>query len=723
MKKFRSVLALVAVAALLLSACSGSTTVPEATETPSAVATEVPVGNTGVSLEQAQSAFVDCVDTSYAFELAERIMAIRSNEDLGYRTAGSEAELATGDLLVSEMEAIGLTQVTKDEFTLDTWTFDHAYLSYTDSEGVEQKLILASYQTTLVCDDEFTLIYLGDGAEADYEGVDVEGKVVLVDINQRDNWWINYPAYEAYVHGAAAIIAVQDGGYAEISDDALDTKDFCGPEYTPALSMSRADADAIIDCMDENGEITVKLDVDSQVQQGGTSYNIVGVIEGRDSDQMILMTSHYDAYFDGFQDDTAAVAMMMCAAKAIVDSGYQPEKTLVFMSTAAEEWGTTDTRYDWCTGAYNQIFRVHPEWAGKVVADVNFELPGYTLDYDTSTIRASYELVSFLNDFVTTVPEVEGAYPEGADVCYPTQTWSDDFSYSIAGIPGTVNMLEEDFATLYYHTPFDNTDTYDEAAFRYNTNMYGMLMLAYDRCAVSPLDFSTRLEAFADSIDEDMMDEVGIDTEALYSAVDAAKEAAAAAWQNIQAVNASYEEAVAAGDLDTADNIKAEAAELYEQVLAAFKQAEDAFVRLTWEDSSEFPHVLIQDNLYYLTGALEALEDGDAATAYDEYLWGVDNNWYGYFFSRETYEHFTNYVLEPGEDKLLWGTDMVISYVDLFDVIRSLEEKYDVEGADLSEEIAVLQEAVAYSNDLMVQWVEHEQSALESLTASLEAMA
>jgi hypothetical protein len=475
--------------------------------------------------------------------------------------------------------------------------------------------------------------------------------------------------------------------------------------------------------MDENGEITVKLDVDSQVQQGGTSYNIVGVIEGRDSDQMILMTSHYDAYFDGFQDDTAAVAMMMCAAKAIVDSGYQPEKTLVFMSTAAEEWGTTDTRYDWCTGAYNQIFRVHPEWAGKVVADVNFELPGYTLDYDTSTIRASYELVSFLNDFVTTVPEVEGAYPEGADVCYPTQTWSDDFSYSIAGIPGTVNMLEEDFATLYYHTPFDNTDTYDEAAFRYNTNMYGMLMLAYDRCAVSPLDFSTRLEAFADSIDEDMMDEVGIDTEALYSAVDAAKEAAAAAWQNIQAVNASYEEAVAAGDLDTADNIKAEAAELYEQVLAAFKQAEDAFVRLTWEDSSEFPHVLIQDNLYYLTGALEALEDGDAATAYDEYLWGVDNNWYGYFFSRETYEHFTNYVLEPGEDKLLWGTDMVISYVDLFDVIRSLEEKYDVEGADLSEEIAVLQEAVAYSNDLMVQWVEHEQSALESLTASLEAMA
>ena len=52
-------------------------------------------------------------------------------------------------------------------------------------------------------------MYLGKGTEADYEGKDVTGKLVLVDINQRDEWWINYPVYQAHLKGAAAVIAVQ----------------------------------------------------------------------------------------------------------------------------------------------------------------------------------------------------------------------------------------------------------------------------------------------------------------------------------------------------------------------------------------------------------------------------------------------------------------------------------------------------------------------------------
>lgn len=81
---------------------------------------------------------------------------------------------------------------------------------------------------------------------------------------------------------------------------------------------------------------------------------------------------------------------MMGIAKAIVESGYQPQKTLVFCAMAAEEWGVVNTRYDWSTGAYNQIFRVHPEWVGKVIADINFELPA-TDEGDTDQIRSSYE--------------------------------------------------------------------------------------------------------------------------------------------------------------------------------------------------------------------------------------------------------------------------------------------------------------------------------------------
>ena len=34
---------------------------------------------------------------------------------------------------------------------------------------------------------------------------------VLVDINQRDEWWISYPVYQAHLMGARALIAGQWG--------------------------------------------------------------------------------------------------------------------------------------------------------------------------------------------------------------------------------------------------------------------------------------------------------------------------------------------------------------------------------------------------------------------------------------------------------------------------------------------------------------------------------
>ena len=51
-------------------------------------------------------------------------------------------------------------------------------------------------------------VYVGQGTMWDYEGLDVTGKIVLVDINQRDDWWIIYPMREAQHPGAAAIVAV-----------------------------------------------------------------------------------------------------------------------------------------------------------------------------------------------------------------------------------------------------------------------------------------------------------------------------------------------------------------------------------------------------------------------------------------------------------------------------------------------------------------------------------
>ena len=697
-------------AVLLLSACGQQPDTPQST--PEAER---------VTLEAAQQAYLEKVDVDYAYHLALQLEDIRSNENLGYRTAGSEAELATGDMLKAEMESIGLQNVTKDEFTLDTWTFEKAQLSFTDSTGAEYTAELGGYQTDFVTDgpEAFTIVDGGEGTEADLDGLDVTGKLVLIDINQRDNWWINYPAYEAHLRGAAAVIAVQDGGYGEVSDDALNAQDICGPADAPAFSMSRTDAEALRAALDENGEASVTLDAVSRVGMDGVSYNITGMIPGKDEDSMVLMSAHYDSYFAGFQDDNAAIALMLGIAKAIIDSGYQPEKTLVFCAMAAEEWGVSNTRYDWSTGAYNQIFRVHPDWVGKVVADINFELPAMN-EGETDQIRTSYELKTFVEDFKESVPQVEGVFPEGIEVIVPTQTWSDDFSLSIAGVPSSVTALRGGFAQTHYHSQFDNRDTYSPEAFLFHHNMYGMLMLAYDRCAVSPLDFSTRLEALRTSMDDTVLTEEQMSS--LNAALDEAEDAASAAWDKVSEINDSYRKALDSGDTAAADALIQESRETNAAVLSAFKYAEDAFVRLTWEDVSIFPHEHSQNNLLALNGAVEALERGDSATAIDEYLYAIDNNWYAYDWSRETFDYFTNYVLNQSDDRLMWGAGRVQGHEDLYDVIRSLLDKYGDTSADYTAELARLNDAVNNQTAMLAEQVDHEVQALAELTAQLQAI-
>ncbi len=58
----------------------------------------------------------------------------------------------------------------------------------------------------------FDLVYLKKGTAKDYENIDVKGKLVLIEINQREEWWFNYPVYQAHLKGAKALIAVQSRG-------------------------------------------------------------------------------------------------------------------------------------------------------------------------------------------------------------------------------------------------------------------------------------------------------------------------------------------------------------------------------------------------------------------------------------------------------------------------------------------------------------------------------
>ena len=321
--------------------------------------------------------YLEKLDIGYSYRLAKRMEEHCTNPVLGYRTAGSPAEIATGDMLAEEMKKIGFSKVWKDAITVDAWEFEKAELSFTDAEGRERRVQLGAYQTNFVTDGPtaYELVYAGKGTEADYEGLDVNGKLVLVEINQRNEWWINYPVYQSHLKGAAALIAVQTGGYGEVDDAALNAQDIAGPPEAAAFSISRKDAGVLKELLADSATVAVTLDACTRVERDRTTYNIIGELTGRNPDRKIMLSAHYDSYFDGFQDDNTAISMMLGMGKALVETGWQPENTILFCAMASEEWGVADSQFDWSTGAYEQVFTVHPEWRGQVIADLNFELP------------------------------------------------------------------------------------------------------------------------------------------------------------------------------------------------------------------------------------------------------------------------------------------------------------------------------------------------------------
>ena len=648
-----------------------------------------------------QTSILKNLDIDYSYHLAKRMEQFRTNPVLGYRPAGSRAEFETGEMLKQEMEAIGLFDVRKDAIKVDGWEFKKAVLSYTAEDGSRHEIQLGAYQTTFVTEGpkEFSLMYLGKGTAADYEGKDVTGKLVLVDINQRDEWWINYPVYQAHLKGAAALIAVQSGGYGEIDDEALNAQDIAGPEDAPAFSISRKDSDPLKELLEHTQEITVTLDADSRVTRDCTTYNIVGTIPGKHPDRMVLLSAHYDSYFSGFQDDNTAIALMFGIAKALLASGFKPNNTIVICAMAAEEWGVVDSNFDWSTGAYEQVFTAHPEWVGKVIADLNFELSA--LAHGTrARIRSCYEYTRFLEEYLSELPDLTQAYPEETRVTSPIETWSDDFSMAIAGIPSMVNdFTGGSFMETHYHSQFDNDDFYDEQVYRLHHELFALLIAALDETCVIPLCFAPVMKRALDgyNISSDVlrpfvaMDLISPMTLAslvekisgLEKILADAKDVAESRYESRRSLNSRYRALLSDDKEEEAECLYLEAREAEDEALRRFKCAQDELVRIDWYGNVHYPHEILLQNIRLIGGAIANLKEQNLSSALRK-LYQVDNNAYAFMFDEEVYNHFTDYVLNQPQDRLKWGYKRLMPHENLYALVKDLLNKKETAPEELS---------------------------------------
>lgn len=667
--------------------------------------------------------FIKTVDIEYSLEVAKKLEKFRSNLKLGFRTAGSRAEFEAGEMLVAEMRKIGISDVSKDKITVDGWEFRKADLRYRDKQGVEREVILGAYQTDFVTEGfkNFKVVYLNKGVESDYEDVDVVGKIVLLKINQRDEWWINYPVYQAYLKGAVAVIAFQVGGYGEIDEEALNAQDIAGPSDAAAFSISVEDARGLIDAMDENDELDVRIDAVTKVMKDVSDYNIVGVIHGKHSDRKILLSAHYDSYFNGFQDDNTAIGMMLSIGRTLVKMKYQPENDIILCAMAAEEWGVTDSQFDWSTGAYEEVFNVHPEWRGKVIADINFELPALAHG-SRARIRSTNEYAHFLEQFLQELPTLTSAYPDKTTVVTPIETWSDDFTISISGIPSMVNDFSGgNFMKNNYHSQFDNDGFYDEKVYKMNHELFGCLLLDIDNTAIVPLDFTRGFERALKKLDVEFCEETGVNAGILVKELNEAIDVAWDAYKVVDEVNEEYLKLLQSGKIFRA-KLLYDSNKLNERtLLKLFKQSQDEFVKLNWYGEVEYPHEIICERLEYINNAIDYLKESNINSALQQ-IYKMDNNAYAFRFEESVYRHFTDYVFKQSASRLKWGYNRFVGHEDLLYIVKTLLHKRKEKITDYSHEILLLEITAKRQKQLLQDTVNSLANVVGEMKAELETI-
>ena len=557
---------------------------------------------------------------------------------LGWRLAGTDAEHEAAEYLKAQMEAIGLENVRLEPVPVDAWGIEES--SLTVGEKVITGSQFAGVPPTGPAGLTGGVVYVGDGTAQEFDAAgDVTGKLVLIDTNF-EGWWLNFPAGEATVRGAKGVVMTYGPNSSPWYEpmDALGSND---GEYVlswvPIIYIARQDGDWLKGEL-KKGAVTATMVTEADVQlakDGGTGYNVVGELPGSsDSPQKVLIASHHDAHFRAGLDDTGAVAAEMMMAKAMILSGAQPQHTVVFMVTTAEEFGYTNCWFDWSIGAWYAITHAHPEWVGQVRGFLNLEVmaaKGAELG-----MTASAEMAPWLTD---SARRSAALLPNGYKTEFPNFTWDDEWTFTAAGVPSVTLEADGDGFDFIYHTNLETKALVDWPYVGNIAKFVGKLQRRLDD-GILPYSLKKRADDLAKSIVPGALMGAG------------AKQATVlklATWAQ------KYRNATNRYQARRSRIPAAHIAAVNAGIVKIEKKLLRHFTALDAWDYTAYPHAQVLYDVQQLNTAIGAITQrvprpGTALAAIREY----GTMWYGLDLTNDVYKQYLA-MRAPGYELLTWG--------------------------------------------------------------------
>lgn len=434
------------------------------------------------------------IDEGHLVRLIEELTSIGSSA-LGFRTTGTAEDAAVAACTGRELRLAGLSDVAIEDVEVDAWRFLSATVavegsaSFTDIEASSFGGVPGTPPGGLTG----RLVYVGEARRGTLDRQDLKDAVVLLEWRDPDVEPAAVVLELMLRHVAAVVLTCPEGGPWYQSPGALGAFDGHWPVGAPPMVTIRKEDAHRLRLQLATGPVEVTVTLEVQTQAGVAGYNVVGYLDG-ESDDVIVVGAHHDAWFRGAFDNTSGVAALVGLARALVDAGVRPRHRICFTTRTAEEHGIAGSAFDWCIGAWQQVSRTHPEWRDTAAFHLCLEASGHP--GLRTVVEAPPELAAWSRR-VCRAADARGWTPTGWRVAPPV-SGTEQWPFLVEGIPGVAAYAwEPSFGRTDYHTQRDTLDLLDPNVLVAQTRLYALLLLEVDRDPDAVLDHSARARQLA----------------------------------------------------------------------------------------------------------------------------------------------------------------------------------------------------------------------------------
>jgi aminopeptidase YwaD len=311
------------------------------------------------------------VDTAFVPEFSEARMLdtikLLSSKD-NARITGFEGELSAADYLTEQYTSLGL-EVSAQTFPVKAYVCNKLELKVTsDADRIVGEAKALSYgAATPAGGITADVVPLGMGADSDYVGKEVKGKVVLM---QRGGEFFFVKTARAAQKGAVAVLFYDPNSEGAISATLTELSKI------PAVSINRAEGQGLEKTVQDGNVVTVSLNAEV-THEDSTSKNIIALYKSTDNPEgkRVIVGAHYDGVDTPAANDNASgAAVILEMAKALTDQKIALPYDIAFVSFGAEEIGLV--------GSEQYVYNLSREEKDSVIAMLNFDMVGVGDTFD-----------------------------------------------------------------------------------------------------------------------------------------------------------------------------------------------------------------------------------------------------------------------------------------------------------------------------------------------------